>query len=1121
MAVRTIAEVTVTDETDIDHLVTWYLRSTSPTKPSAPQDGSAPPSPWTSSEPGYDSSLGTTYLYTVTQTVWGDGSLTYGEVQLSSAYEAAKAAYNEASSVRTYATTEFQRTDAAIALRATKEEVDEVAGRIVGRNLFRGTKDAGEDNWNFYGHESVPESGILRLTPTTAVAYAKYKVNYLDFTEYGSGTFTVSLDVRRLAGEYTDKKLRVILGFNRATRLNYVLSSTHDRFGNAYIAADEIGTDWTRVSATFDVPEDLNTGRAETLEAGSQLTFEPFLEASGNPVEIRRVKLERGDVATEWSEAPEDYTDEQVSIARAEIKVTTDGITSEVEKKTDKATIISTINQSAETVKIEASKVEITGDAVFSAINNDTGTTKISGGKIDATSITIGGANLATQSDVATVQDDLDKSKDWYGTCSTAAGTAAKVVVCDGFTVGEGVRLTVRCSTASSANVTTLTVQDSDGNELMPATTVHYNAGAASSSNPIRYGVNAVLHFVYDGTVWLLDEKPPSYSTTCSTAAGTRDKAASAGGVLLVNGTRVTIRFSTANTYKTNSVRLNLASTGAIGIYSDNVATSASHNFFWDANTVLTFTQQGTIWHLADNGTRTMSENAAKTATNYITADTDGIKIHMQDNSTTYQHQTASGTTFYVNGKKRSTVGADGLRVYVESTETEVASFTADGAQIGASDSTHTVIDAVGLIAYAADGTTLFEAASSGTTEETSASILYANKGIDEVSFSVTLANGSSYTTTLPQLTLDTGDSNPRYKLEWSFNSSNWINSSISASLDVSSYMGYGIRYSYTSSTRQLKITNESSASAVLVKFVNKLYIVTRTSSAPYFTFGTRKEDSVIGGYSSSLGINVTASGQYSHAEGQVSKAIGNSAHAEGSRTTASSSCSHAEGSNTTASSNDSHAEGSWTTASGVISHAEGYYAKASGAHSHSEGYYSEANGAHSHAQNKHTIAGYDDQTAIGAYNDNQSTNAFEIGNGTADDARSNAFTVDWSGNVMAAGTVSAAVQTGTMTLDSTHCTLVTNYAYARHNGICATVQLGAFQLKSALGDANTITVGTVPDGFRPPARTYATVAIANAAVGGAVSAYINADGTIGLVNRSGATLGTPVVFTITATYII
>ena len=45
-------------------------------------------------------------------------------------------------------------------------------------------------------------------------------------------------------------------------------------------------------------------------------------------------------------------------------------------------------------------------------------------------------------------------------------------------------------------------------------------------------------------------------------------------------------------------------------------------------------------------------------------------------------------------------------------------------------------------------------------------------------------------------------------------------------------------------------------------------------------------------------------------------------------------------------------------------------------------------------------------QTAVGKYNNNNSGNAFEIGNGTADNARSNALTVDWSGNVEAAGDV-------------------------------------------------------------------------------------------------------------------
>ncbi len=47
-------------------------------------------------------------------------------------------------------------------------------------------------------------------------------------------------------------------------------------------------------------------------------------------------------------------------------------------------------------------------------------------------------------------------------------------------------------------------------------------------------------------------------------------------------------------------------------------------------------------------------------------------------------------------------------------------------------------------------------------------------------------------------------------------------------------------------------------------------------------------------------------------------------------------------------------------------------------------------------------------QTALGKFNigDNQDTYAFIIGNGTADDARANAMTVDWYGNESLAGTI-------------------------------------------------------------------------------------------------------------------
>lgn len=170
------------------------------------------------------------------------------------------------------------------------------------------------------------------------------------------------------------------------------------------------------------------------------------------------------------------------------------------------------------------------------------------------------------------------------------------------------------------------------------------------------------------------------------------------------------------------------------------------------------------------------------------------------------------------------------------------------------------------------------------------------------------------------------------------------------------------------------------------------------TASAPYYTFGTRKSGGTIGNYSTAEGQDATASGYCSHAEGEMTTA-GRSAHAEGYNTTASGLSSHAEGERTTASGQLSHAEGQNTTASELASHAEGNFTTASGSYAHAQGNY--------------TIAQKRSQTAIGEYNiadtyayAQRGRYAFIIGNGTADDARSNAFTVNWNGNVVASGSV-------------------------------------------------------------------------------------------------------------------
>ena len=185
------------------------------------------------------------------------------------------------------------------------------------------------------------------------------------------------------------------------------------------------------------------------------------------------------------------------------------------------------------------------------------------------------------------------------------------------------------------------------------------------------------------------------------------------------------------------------------------------------------------------------------------------------------------------------------------------------------------------------------------------------------------------------------------------------------------------------------------------------------------YTLGRRGTGNV-GAYSVAEGYYTTASGIESHAEGHMTIASGSYSHAEGisttasgigshaevSFTTASGHYSHAEGSGTTASGSYSHAEGDDTTARGNSSHAEGSYTTASGYSSHAEGSYTTASGHYSHAQNQWTKATGNSQTALGKYNASDATSAVIVGNGTSDSARSNAATLDWSGNLWLAGTL-------------------------------------------------------------------------------------------------------------------
>ena len=127
---------------------------------------------------------------------------------------------------------------------------------------------------------------------------------------------------------------------------------------------------------------------------------------------------------------------------------------------------------------------------------------------------------------------------------------------------------------------------------------------------------------------------------------------------------------------------------------------------------------------------------------------------------------------------------------------------------------------------------------------------------------------------------------------------------------------------------------------------------------------------------------------------GDRTKAMGENSHAEGTQCEALGDSSHAEGIQTKASGLWSHVEGSQTRANGPGSHAEGTGSWATGPSSHAEGYGTEAAGKYQHVQGKHNVI------------DEANKFADIVGNGADILNKSNAYALDWDGNLYLKGGV-------------------------------------------------------------------------------------------------------------------
>ena len=205
------------------------------------------------------------------------------------------------------------------------------------------------------------------------------------------------------------------------------------------------------------------------------------------------------------------------------------------------------------------------------------------------------GATGATGSTGATGATGAN-GKMLYGTCNTAAGTTAKVVVCSEATsLYAGLTITVKFSTANTVLAPTLNVNS------LGAKAIWVDNAVTSTSNCLFWNTNALITFTYDGTQWLVVDQPSSYYVACTTAAATVAKVATVASSVVRKGTTATVTFTYAHNSTSNAtLYITGTSTNANrAIYINGATVNNTNGNSWSTGESVTFIFNGQYWYAA------------------------------------------------------------------------------------------------------------------------------------------------------------------------------------------------------------------------------------------------------------------------------------------------------------------------------------------------------------------------------------------------------------------------------------------------------------------------------------------------------------------------------------------
>lgn len=444
----------------------------------------------------------------------------------------------------------------------------------------------------------------------------------------------------------------------------FALSKTFDAGTYTLSGCPPTGSDSAYRLDLLSVP--VSSGNAAVVDYGDGVTFKTiggttgecrFRVASGATVSNITIypKLEKGNRATDWTPAPEDVAPKASAVTRTQriyYRKSASGAPG-TPGSTSSAWVSQTGNVSNAWTTMHV-PISSTEKFIYTCEQRQFGDGNIAYTSVllDNTITVIDGGNIITGSIAANKLDVYDAT---IGKISTSA-----------------INLTGYAQTDDIPTKVSDLTNDSGFQDSSQVETAITSKGYATQTS-----LNSEIN-----------QRKAHYGT-CSTAAATQAKAVTCSNFELVAGNELTVKFSTANTYASGAVQLNVNSKGAKNVWVSNAVTSASNQLLWGANAYITFRYDGTqfiaigeprTWYGAST---TAESTAAKTDTTAVTGCVicKGAKVELaMTNANTATaptlniQSTGAKNVYFGNGTARPTK-ADGTSWLA----TNTCTFTFDG----------------------------------------------------------------------------------------------------------------------------------------------------------------------------------------------------------------------------------------------------------------------------------------------------------------------------------------------------------------------------------------------------------------------------------------------------------